>query len=190
MTEKKESKKVLPGELVATAEEYMPGFGTFEDDGNIYSTAIGSLYLDERNKIARLDFQNPPLVAFDEDVVFCEVTDVKPSMVVCRIQAMEGTSRGITGETMGTLHVSKVSNRYVEDASEKFRITDIIRAEVIQSRPSIQLTTAKPHLGVIMARCNSCREPLDRKGNKLYCESCERTEYRKLAKDYRDVKPC
>ena len=189
MTEKKECKKVLPGEAVATAEEYMAGFGTYEHDGVIYSSAIGNLELDEKNKMARLDFENPPMAVAVGDKVFCEVKDVRTSMVGCDIFAIEGSKRGVTGETDATIHVSKISSKYVEDASREYRKTDLLRGEVIQARPSIQLTTAGPLYGVVMARCKICREPLERQhGSKLFCPKCERTEYRKVADDYRDVK--
>lgn len=188
MNDSRECKKVLPGEPVATAEEYIAGQGTYESEGTIYATGIGTLRLDDKNKMARLKFDNPPMSVCIGDKVFCEITNVRSSMVVCAIQAIEGSKRSVTGDTTGTIHVSKISNKYVEDATREYRLTDIIRAEVIQVKPSIQLTTAKPHLGVILARCRNCREPMDRQQDtKLYCEHCERTEYRKVSNDYRAV---
>ena len=190
MTEKKEGcKKVLPGEQVATSEEYTPGFGTYEHDGMIYASAVGDLNLDEKNKTARLTFDNPPMTVFEGDKVFCEVTDLRASMVICNIIAIEGATRAVTGQTDATIHVSRIANKYVEDASQEYRQTDLLRAEVIQSKPSIQLTTVHAHLGAIMVKCRGCREPMDRQqGNKLYCPKCDRTEYRKVADDYRGVK--
>ena len=190
MTEKKEGcKKVLPGEQVATSEEYTPGFGTYEHEGMIYASAVGDLNLDEKNKTARLTMDNPPMTVFEGDKVFCEVTDLRASMVICNILAIEGAKRAVTGKTDATIHVSRIANKYVEDASQEYGQTDLLRAEVIQSKPSIQLTTVHQHLGAVMAKCRVCREPLERKqGNKLYCPKCDRTEYRKVADDYRAVK--
>lgn len=189
MAEKKEGcKKVLPGEPVATSEEYMPGFGTYEHEGVIYASAVGDLNIDEKNKTAKLKFDNPPMAVFDGDKVFCEVTNVRPAMVICKILAIDGVKRDVSGETEATIHVSRIANKYVEDASQEYRQTDLLRGEVVQSKPSIQLTTSHPHLGVVVAKCRSCREPLElQQGGKLYCPKCERTEYRKVADDYRDV---
>ena len=64
---------------------------------------------------------------------------------------------------------------------------DIIRAKVTQPRPSVQLTTAGPHLGVIKALCRRCRAPLVRKDKGLWCNNCERAEVRKLSDDYGEV---
>lgn len=189
LTENKEKKRVLPGEPVAASEEYMAGFGTYEDDGTIYASAIGSLVLNDHDKKANLRFDNPPNAVWIGDTVFCGITDVRASMVIGNVISLEGSNRGITGETAATIHVSKLSNKYVEDASREYRKTDLVRAEVIQAKPSIQLTTAKPHLGVVFARCGFCREPLDRKDRQLFCRHCEKSESRKLAKDYRDIRP-
>jgi exosome complex component CSL4 len=40
---------------------------------------------------------------------------------------------------------------------------------------------------VIKALCKRCRMPMKKRGNTLYCEYCDRTEYRKYADDYGDV---
>src|SRR3989442_6806813 len=65
---------------------------------------------------------------------------------------------------------------------------DIIRAKVIQVKPSGQLRTAEPNLGVVKALCSVCRGPLEVRGRELYCPRDERTERRKLAADYADLK--
>src|SRR5256712_7401032 len=69
-----------------------------------------------------------------------------------------------------------------------YRLGDIIRAKVIQVKPSVQLTTAERDLGVVKARCSVCRGPLEVRGRELYCPRDERTERRKLAADYADLK--
>ena len=40
-------RKVLPGDEVAIAEEYMSGEGTYEMEGKIYASAVGELDLDQ-----------------------------------------------------------------------------------------------------------------------------------------------
>src|SRR2546428_42056 len=88
----------------------------------------------------------------------------------------------------GTIHISNVSEEYTEDIHDMYRLGDIIRAKVIQVKPSVQLTTAEPNLGVVKALCSVCRGPLEVRGRELYCPRDERTERRKLAADYADLK--
>ena len=180
-------RRVLPGDEVAQAEEYMAGEGTYEDkDGKVYASAMGKLQVDEAEKMVRVVPDNPPIVLVDGDTVIADVTDVKPAMAICIIVSQEGHKREVSSETLAAVHVSKISSSYVEDAGDLIRPGDLIRGKVIQALPSVQLTTSGPHLGVLRALCTSCRSPLDLKGDKLYCERCERTEVRKIADDYRD----
>jgi len=177
-------KKVLPGEEVAVVEEFIPSEGTYEDNGKVYSALLGTLELDHEEKTAKVIADNPLVTLSPGDIVFGEITDVKTSMAICEVVAVEGKERNITGDTYGTIHISKVSPNYTEQVGKEFRPSDIVRAEVLQVKPSIQLSTVGNHLGVIKALCRKCRAPLERRGRNLYCPRCERTEYRKLADDY------
>ncbi|OGS42735.1 MAG: RNA-binding protein [Euryarchaeota archaeon RBG_16_62_10] len=178
-------RKVLPGDEVAIAEEYMSGEGTYEREGKIYASAVGELDLDPKEKLAMVYFENPPVVLSEGDVVIAEVTDTKPAMAICSIIAQEGNERAVSSETLASVHVSKLSSSYVEDAGDVTRPGDIVRASVIQVDPSVQLSTAGPHFGVIRALCSRCRSPMEKRGRNLYCERCDRSENRKLADDYR-----
>ncbi len=175
----------MPGDEVAIAEEYMSGEGTYEREGKIFASAVGELDLDPREKLASVILDNPPVVLQEGDVVMAEVTDTKPAMAICSVISQEGRDRAVSSETLASVHVSKLSSSYVEDAGDVMKAGDIIRATVIQADPSVQLSTAGPHFGVVRALCSRCRNPLERRGGKLYCEKCDRTENRKLADDYR-----
>ena len=183
----KTEKQVLPGDEVAQAEEYIAGEGTYEDkDGRVYSSARGILEVDQNEKVVKVVPDNPPIVLVEGDTVIANVTDVKPAMVICMIVSQEKKRRAVSSENLAAIHVSKIASSYVEDARDLIRPGDLIRGNVIQALPSVQLTTSGPHFGVLRALCSSCRKPLDMKGEKLYCERCERTETRKITDDYRD----
>ncbi|MHA1275439.1 MAG: exosome complex RNA-binding protein Csl4, partial [Promethearchaeota archaeon] len=89
----------------------------------------------------------------------------------------------------GNIHVSQISNKYVEKISDAFQITDIIRAKVIdENSGEYVLSTVGKNLGVIHADCAICGNPLDKIGfNKLKCLRCGNFEKRKLANDYRNI---
>jgi exosome complex component CSL4 len=182
-----EKRSVLPGEEVAESEEYLPAEGTYEEDGKVFAAMMGELQLDLDEKVARVVPFNPMAELKPGDFVFCAVTDVKNCMAICEVVAIEGKEREITGDTSGTIHISKLSSDYVQDASREVRPSDIIRAKVLQAKPSVQLTTVGSHLGVVKALCKRCRAPMTRKEKGLYCANCERNESRKIADDYGDV---
>lgn len=180
-------KNVLPGEEVAVVEEFIAAEGTYEDNGKVYASVFGELELDQGEKTVSVKSKNPPIKLKVGDVVFGEITDVRTSMAICEVIAVEGEERNITGDTNGTIHVSKISPGYTSEVGKEMRPSDIVRAKVLQVKPSIQLTTVAPHLGVVKALCRRCRTPLVLRGKSLYCKNCERTEYRKFADDYSDV---
>src|SRR2546428_4130111 len=109
-------------------------------------------------------------------------------MATATIQAIHGRARQISGESEGTIHISNVSEDYTEDIHDKFRLGDVIRAKVVQVKPSVQLTTAEPDLGVVKPMCSVCRGPLELRGRDLDCPRDDLTEQRKLAADYADLR--
>jgi exosome complex component CSL4 len=179
-----EERLVVTGEVVAIAEEFSPGRGTFESDGKIVAAETGTLLLDQKNHTATIIPKNPVAEPKKKDRVLALVTDIKSSMAICEILTIEGAKRAVTGETEATLHVSNISPQYVESISQAMRTGDIIRAEVIQTTPSIQLSTVGRPFGVILARCSRCRGVLKLKQKSLYCEECEHFEKRKIAEPY------
>jgi exosome complex component CSL4 len=177
-------KLVVPGEFVAVSEEFMAGDGTYDLEGKIYSAYLGELELDTVHKVALVKPLNPPIQLKVGDTVYGIIEDVKETMVVASVTGVEGTERGISGDTEGSIHISKISDRYTEDTRNEFRKGDIIRAEVIQVKPSLQLGTSRRNLGVIKALCTRCRSHMIQQDRSLFCENCEQVESRKTAIDY------
>lgn len=183
-----EPKMVLPGDEIAVAEEFEPGEGTYERNGLVFAAAPGMLVLDAQNRVARVRAFNPPAELKMGDIVYGVVDDIRGMMATATILAIHGRTRQISGESEGTIHISNVSEEYTEDIHDMYRLGDIIRAKVIQVKPSLQLTTAEPDLGVVKALCSVCRGPLELRGRELYCPRDERSERRKVAADYADLR--
>jgi exosome complex component CSL4 len=183
-----EAKMVLPGDQIATAEEFEPGEGTYERDGLVFASTPGVLVLDPENRVAKVRAFNPPAELKIGDIVYGVIDDIRGMMATATILAIHGRPRQISGESDGTIHISNVSEEYTEDIRDMYRLGDIIRAKVIQVKPSVQLTTAEPILGVVKALCSVCRGPLELRGRDLYCPRDERTERRKLAADYAELR--
>jgi exosome complex component CSL4 len=179
------NKIVLPGEQVSTSEELLPGDGTFEEDGIIRASRIGTYKVDEKHRRAIVKpLTSIPVELRRGDIVLATVGSVRSNMVIADVIHVIGKERSISGDTNGTLRVSEISNGYVKDPSTEFAPGDIIRAKVTQIKPSIQLATKDRDLGAIKAMCTKCRHPLNSKGNILECENCGKKEKRKTADDY------
>lgn len=180
----KNKKIVIPGEEIATSEEFLAGEGTYEQKGTIFSSFLGTLSLDPKEMVATVEPINPLVELKVGDIVLAHVQDLRSSMVILDVVRVEGKPRNVAGETLASIHVSKISSGYTSDVRNEFRIGDIIRAEVVQAKPSVQLSTEKSSLGVLIALCTKCRTPLLKRDRNLYCKNCRRTEVRRTSPDY------
>lgn len=175
---------VLPGDELAVSEEYIAGEGTLDEDGKIFASTVGMLELDSKERVLTVRAFNPPVRLKKGDDVIAVVTGTRESMGTAEVVLVEGSERAVSGDTNGSIHVSKVSSSYTKSVKNEFYIGDIIRAKVISTDPSLQLSTTGGRYGVVKGYCVQCRLPLRMKGNALYCENCDIVDRRKRASDY------
>jgi len=179
------SKIVLPGDEVSTSEELLPGDGTFEEDGIIRASRVGSYFVDQKNKRAIVKpLTSIPVEIKKGDIVLAKIISIRSNMVIADVFHVIGKNRPISGATDGTIRVSEISRAYVKDPATEYAPGDIVRAKITQVKPSLQLATKDRDLGVIKAICTKCRHPLSIKGNILECNNCNNRERRKTADDY------
>jgi exosome complex component CSL4 len=188
MVEVKTGDFVVPGDFIATTEEFVPSDGTYEESGKIYSSSVGVVLADVRTKHVSVFSRilGPPVLK-PGDVVICRIEEVREQSTNVFIGAIRGREgRELPLPNSGTIHISNTHTGYVKDLSTQFRPGDIVRAKVLNARREpVQLTTAGEDLGVIVARCSRCREFLELEGTKLHCPNCDNVEFRNLANDYR-----
>jgi exosome complex component CSL4 len=179
---------VLPGDFLATSEEFVPGEGAYEEDGKIYSSTVGMVLVDIRTKKISVfpKTKTPPTLKIG-DVVIGRVEEVRDQFLMVSIAALVGReNRELPPPRLGIVHISKVQAGFVKELGKLFKPGDIIKAKVLSVQPEIlQLTTIGRDLGVLVALCSRCRTPLDREGNKLKCPSCGSVEARKISANYR-----
>ncbi|MBP1912304.1 exosome complex RNA-binding protein Csl4 [Thermococcus stetteri] len=195
MDEKKTVKNgdlVLPGDYLGVIEEYLPGEGVREENGELYATRAGRVRINPEKMEIRVEpvTDIPPLPKVG-DVVIGRVVEVKPQAVIVQLISIEGreNDREIATSKLAGIHISEIKDGFVEDITKEFKIGDIIRAKVIANEKSpIQLSTKGPDLGVVYALCSRCRTPLIRRGDKLICPRCGNVETRKLSSLYRKLK--
>jgi len=182
-------KVVFPGDLVGTSEEFIAGEGTYEEEGNIYSTQTGTIKIDPQEMMASVEpLTSVPVELKLGDHIIGIVTDIRGSMVEVNIEMVQGRLRKVSGGTLATMHISKLSRDFVQDIHMAYRIGDIIRARILQVRPSVRLTSAGPMLGALRSLCLTCRVSLQPHKDKLLCPVCERVFDKKIAKDYGEFK--
>jgi exosome complex component CSL4 len=181
-------KLVMPGDQLSTVEELLPGEGTFEENGVVRAARLGYYIIDQKHRSAQVKpITSVPVIVEKGDTVLARVAMAKPSMIITDVIHVAGKERAVSGETDSTIHVKEIAQGYIKDATTEYKVQDVVRAKVIQTTPSLQLTTKDQHLGSIMALCSKCRHPLVKKGNLLECENCGNREHRRIADDYGEV---
>ncbi|WP_297506738.1 exosome complex RNA-binding protein Csl4 [Thermococcus sp.] len=188
----KDGQLVLPGDYLGVIEEFLPGEGVREENGELYATRAGKVRINrERMEISVEPVTDTPPLPKVGDVVLARVIEVKPQAVIVQLLAIEGreNDREIATSKLAGIHISQVKEGFVEDLSKEFKIGDVVRARVIANEKSpIQLSTREPEMGVVYALCSRCRTPLIRRGDKLICPRCGNVETRKLSPLYRKIK--
>ncbi len=180
-----EDQIVIPGDFISTSEEHTPGPGVFEEDGNLYASQTGTLRFDDDEFKALVDPVTNTVIDLKPRMeIIGQVQRIKESAVVMKIIAVIDKGTRINVELEATLHVSKVAREYVDRLRDRFRLLDSIRSRILSVDPSVQVETAYREGGVVSALCGSCREPMTLKGHDLWCEKCERKEFRQLSSAY------
>jgi len=175
---------VLPGEKLGVIEEFIPGDGTYVEDGNIYSSITGQLSINTaRREVHILPRAHQPLIPREGDIVTGEVTNVQEKTLTLRILQI-GDAQLSTFFT-GVMHISDVSHGYVKTMEDAFKAGDIVRARVISTKNrEVHLSTQNGKLGVIQAFCVHCGNPLIPQRNRLRCVRCNKIHDRKMTVDY------
>lgn len=181
-----ENAPVKPGTPLAYSEEFLPGDGTYDDGEQIRAAVFGDQHVDPENMTLTVRPFGKQISAIERgDIVVGRISYTKPELASVQILAIRGKEGSILQQVEGTLHVSKVDNRYIKDLQHEVAVGDIIRAKVIGLRGGPQLAIDKPDLGVVRAfSSEDMRLPLQRRGNALLDPETGRKETRKLAEDY------
>ncbi|MCI4350279.1 MAG: exosome complex RNA-binding protein Csl4 [Thermoplasmata archaeon] len=167
--------------MLGTAEEFVPGRGTYEDSGRIYAALLGHARVDPSDRAVRVEAINAIPEVKEGDLVYARVDEVKSAMAVCTIIAVGSNKRTVPGAPEGTVHISKAKDGYTETLGDEFQPGDIVLARVLQTGSSVKLSTQSLELGVVSARCQVCHALLAPTGKDLTCPRCGNRERRKLA---------
>jgi len=182
--EQKSGHLVVPGERLGVIEEFIPDSGTYVKDGVIYSKIVGRSLVDLQNRrVSVYPAVEGVVVPKLSSTIVGQVGNSQSDNVLVRIFKV-GNKR-LSGDFGGILHISDVSDRYVNSMNEVCKPGDIIRAKVISEKNRIfHLSTNDKNLGVVDAFCSRCGNLLEPERFELRCPKCGNIEKRKMAPDY------
>jgi len=183
-----ESKVSQVGDYLGTIEEFVPGEGTFSEDGKIYAAQIGKAHLDREKHTASVDGKEVPKIKVG-DTIFGEVVALKKSNIIVEAGKIVGKPDKIKERTL--IYVSNIDDKFVDKPESLFALGDIVKAKVIKMDGNLIDLSTKGAEGVVKAFCRRCRNPLaksEKVAGKLECKMCGSKESRKIAADYGSVK--
>jgi len=174
---------VLPGDFLASPEEFLPGMNAYEQGDSVRATHAGRV---EKDLSKREVAVRPAVVAKTlkvGDVVVGQVEAAMTSTAGVKISYLNGVESHAsfpgTIFTRGERGGRGERRTYV-------KLADVVRARVGSTLNGMnQLSIDEPHLGVIAALCSVCGAPLPRgDGGRERCEQCGSMEERKFADDF------
>ncbi|MFC2174745.1 exosome complex RNA-binding protein Csl4 [archaeon] len=183
---------LFPGDFIANAEEFLPGEGTYVEDGKIFSsvTGVADKNLDQREvSVGCKGCKLPVLQHSGLEVIGIVARTSEKAGFVDLMPLEDATHRYFPIPASTVLRVNNIRRGFVKSLAEEFKIGDVVRVKILEADPeNVVVSTDGPNLGVIKAYCVKCRTPLDKDAKGLTCPECGWRDHRHLAADYREAK--
>jgi exosome complex component CSL4 len=183
MSANKQEQKVLPGDALAVAEEFLPGNNAYDADGIIRALQTGVVVKDMKEKEINVKSTAVMRIPDVGDVVTGQIEVAQSSTSNLKIFYLNGkpTQGGFVGIIF--LREERGGGRGMRRTAVK--LGDVVRAKVISTMNAmIHLSIGEPHLGVIASLCSVCGRPLVMMDGRAHCNYCGNVEDRKFADDF------
>lgn len=180
--------RVIPGDELATAEEYLPGTNAFEEEGKIFSAAFGKIRKDDAKLTISIETPRKKITPRVGDIVYGQVIKMDQRHSILKVGAICQKDENLEEYVReANIRSGGPAGRKPETDGSTVRIGDFVRAKIIKVTPFFDVSIMGKHYGAIRSLCTRCRNELVLKDRALYCENCERVETRKIADDYGNV---
>ncbi len=167
----------IPGERIASIEEYLAGDNTFESEDVIRATTIGSINLDSVERSASINRQKQITVPKVGDIIIGVVEANLPSMIAIMIKYVNGKKINSDLECVCvTRHIRKKNVALAKD---------VVKVEIISHiNGTIHASIDSQELGVLFTKCRKCFGTVVKMRDAVKCKDCGWIDDRKLALDF------
>ena len=167
----------IPGEKIASIEEYLPGDNTFEDSDSIRATTIGEINLDSSERSASINRQTQITVPKVGDIIIGVVEANLPSMIAISIKFVNGKKVNSDLECICvTRHIRKKNIALAKD---------VVKAEIISHiNGTIHASIDSPELGILFTKCRKCFGTVVKMRDVVKCKDCGWIDDRKLSSEF------
>ena len=178
---------VTPGSIIAQEGEHEQGEGTALANGNIVSTVVG--YVSVENGAISVSASKSIVEPAIGDTVLCEVVKLNEKNGEAMILCVEGKPGSLQPQHLyGQFFVTGLVDRFMHQTSDAMRRRDVCRAVIKEVEPVVRLDfRERDDCGVLHAICPPCgsdlHAELDGDWN-VKCSNCGYQSYRALADNF------
>ena len=184
----KNSEWTYPGDVISSPEEFLPGVNAVELNGAIVSLAAGKVMKDNNRMIIYVKTNKVRLKPKIGDTCYGQIIKLDQRQAIVKIGGYSDGKKGVISYTAeGYIRFNQNDHRQDFSSAPVIKVGDFIRGNVLRIGQNFELGVRERNLGVVKARCSTCRNFLELKSGSLYCNNCERTEARKFTEDYGNI---
>jgi exosome complex component CSL4 len=183
-------RRVVPGEVLAGLEEYLPGEGVYvdEENGVLRAAVAGVARFDARTKTVTVTPVKKPRMPGPGSSVLGMVTGLRHDLVIVEfygqleVQPRPRWLWEFSGKFSGAITIANITDEFVKDIHDYYRVGDIVIARTLNRGNPYHLTTKGPQYGVVFAQCSRCGAPLEPVNPRtMKCPRCGAVEKRKVS---------
>ena len=167
----------LPGDKIASIEEYEAGANAFDDGDMVRSTVVGTTEIDRQGRIVNVKNPKGSVIPQAGDIVIGTVAAVMSSMIAVSINFINGKPTYANVECIcGTRNLRKKNVALAKD---------IVALKIIGSlNGTIHASISEPNLGVLFSKCRKCGGQVLQMRDAVKCKECSWIDDRKLSNNF------
>ena len=171
------SNEDLPGDMIATIEEYETGKNTYDDGTVIRSQMIGDAIVDKKERQVNVKNLSTNSFPKTDDIVIGVVEAVMGSMIIVSTEYVNYQPIVSKVECIcPTRHIRKKNIALVKD---------LIKLKIVGSlNGTLHATIDGPDLGVLFTKCRKCGKQVVKMRDIIKCTECGWTDDRKLSSEF------
>ena len=168
---------VIPGDKIASIEEYESGYNTFDDGDMVRASTVGEKILDKSTRVASVKY--PRLLSIPQvgDTVTGTVVAVMSSMIAVSIDYING--KPTTSKVECVCSTRNIRRKNIA------LVNDIVTLKILNHlNGTIHATIDEPQLGVLFTKCRKCGGKVVPMRDAIKCTECSWIDERKLSKNF------
>lgn len=168
----------LPGDQIASIEEFEAGDNTFDDGDKVRSLVVGKSLVDKKDRVASVTKLKQIGIPKPGDEVIGTVAAVLPSMIALTIQFING--RPIKSKVECICSTKNIRKKNIALPN------DLMVMKIISHlNGTLHASISESHLGVLYTKCRKCGSSvIQLREDSVKCKECAWMDERKLSSNF------